>query len=73
MSNPILATTNNKLDTRVKEPSGVVPPPSGVGSSDRYTYNKLNLHDCKIIPYLCSSKRFIKTYQVTFNIMYVSK
>ena len=31
MSNPILATTNSKLDTRVKEPSGVVPPPSGVG------------------------------------------
>ena len=33
MSNPILATTNSKLDTRVKEPSSVVPPPSGVGSS----------------------------------------
>ena len=32
MSNPILATTISKLDTRVKEPSGVVPPPSGVGS-----------------------------------------
>ena len=32
MSNPILATTNSKLDTRVKEPSGVAPPPSGVGS-----------------------------------------
>ena len=41
MSNPILTTTNSKLDTRVKEPSGVVPPPSGVGSSgstlDRFT------------------------------------
>ena len=33
MSNPILTTTNSKLDTRVKEPSGVVPPPPGVGSS----------------------------------------
>ena len=30
MSNPILTTTNSKLDTRVKEPSGVVPTPSGV-------------------------------------------
>ena len=39
MSNPILPTTNSKLDTRVKEPSGVVPPPSGVGSptSDRFS------------------------------------
>ena len=38
MSNPILATTNSKLDTRVKELSGVVPPPSGVGlgSLDRF-------------------------------------
>ena len=38
MSNPILATTNSKLDIRVKEPSGVVPPTSGVGpgSSDRF-------------------------------------
>ena len=33
MSNPILTTTNSKLDTMVKESSGVVPPPSGVGSS----------------------------------------
>ena len=32
MFNPILTTTNSNLDTRVKEPSGVVPPPSGVGS-----------------------------------------
>ena len=32
MSNPTLTTTNSKLDTRVKEPSGVVPSPSGVGS-----------------------------------------
>ena len=38
MSNPILATTTSKLDTRVKEPSGVVPsPPSGIGGSpDRF-------------------------------------
>ena len=35
MSNPILATTNSKLDTRVKEPSGIVPP-SGLGP-DRST------------------------------------
>ena len=26
MSNPILTTTNSKLDTRVKEPSGVGSP-----------------------------------------------
>ena len=32
MSNPILTTTNSKLDTRVKETSGVVPSPSGIGS-----------------------------------------
>ena len=32
MSNPILTTTNSKLDTRVKEPSGVVSPPSGIGT-----------------------------------------
>ena len=39
MSNPTLTTTNSKLDTRVKEPSGVVPPPSGVGSPtlDRFS------------------------------------
>ena len=39
MSNPILATTNSKLDTRVKEPSGVVPPSTsgvGPGSPDHY-------------------------------------
>ena len=39
MSNPILATTNNKLDTRVKEPSGVgaQAPLSGPGSTlDRF-------------------------------------
>ena len=35
MSNPVLTTTNSKLDTRVKEPSGVVPSPTGPGSSDR--------------------------------------
>ena len=43
MSNPILTTTNSKLDTRVKEPSGVVPPPSGVGSLDRFRYYVYNL------------------------------
>ena len=40
MSNLILATTNSKLDTRVKEPSGVVPPSSGVGlgsTPDRFS------------------------------------
>ena len=38
MSNPILTTTNSKLDYRVKEPSGVVPPPSGIGlpTPDRF-------------------------------------
>ena len=29
MSNPILTTTDSKLDTRVKEPSSVVPPSLG--------------------------------------------
>ena len=37
MSNPILTSTNSKLDTRVKKPSGVVPPPSGPGSPDRFS------------------------------------
>ena len=38
MSNPLLTTTHSKLDTRVKEPSGVVQPPSGVGlASDRFS------------------------------------
>ena len=32
MYNHILTTTNRKLDTRVKETSGVVQPTSGVGS-----------------------------------------
>ena len=38
MSNPLLTTTHSKLDTRVKEPSGVIPPTSGVGpgSPDRF-------------------------------------
>ena len=43
MSNPKLTTTNSKLDTRVKEPSGVVPSPtSGVGlgsTPDRFNSN----------------------------------
>ena len=38
MSYPILTNTNSKLDTRVKEPSGVVPPPTGPGSSDRFKW-----------------------------------
>ena len=44
MSNPMLATTNSNLDIRVKEPSGVVPPPSGVGpgSPDRFRLIKLD-------------------------------
>ena len=37
MSNPILTTTNSKLDTRDKVPSGVVSPPSGPGSPDRFS------------------------------------
>ena len=41
MSNPILTTTNSKLDTRVKEPSGVVPPHPGVGSSTPDRFNKI--------------------------------
>ena len=42
MSNPILATTNSKLDTRVKEPYGVVPPPLGVGPGSTPDRFKLN-------------------------------
>ena len=39
MSNPILTTTNSKLDTRVKEPSGV-----GLRSApDRFILSKLQL------------------------------
>ena len=36
MSKPILTSTNSKLDTRVKEPSGIVPPTPGPGSPDRF-------------------------------------
>ena len=43
MSNPISTSTNSKLDTRVKEPSGVVPPPTGPGSSDRFKITFSNL------------------------------
>ena len=41
MFNSISETTNSKLDTRVKEPSGVVPSTSGVGSPtlDRFKVN----------------------------------
>ena len=55
MSNPILTNTYSKLDIRVKEPSGVVPP-SGVGSPtpdpgspDRF--KKLQSYDKLIIFY----------------------
>ena len=41
MSNPMLATTNSKLDTRVKEPSGVVPSPSGIGSPTLDRFNNI--------------------------------
>ena len=34
MSNPILTTTHSKLDTRVKEPSGV-----GSPTLDRFKFN----------------------------------
>ena len=38
MSNPMLATTNSNLDTRVKEQSnGAQVPPSGPGSPDRFS------------------------------------
>ena len=39
MSYPILTTTNSKLDTRDKEPSGLGAQPSGVGSPtpDRFS------------------------------------
>ena len=52
MSNPILTTTNSKLDTRVKEPSGVVPPPSGVGlwlTPDRFRTKNFELKQKKTL------------------------
>ena len=45
MSNPILTTTNSKLDTRVKEPSGVVPPTSGVGPGHPERFNTMRNFD----------------------------
>ena len=52
MSNPTLKTNNSKLDIRVKEPSGVVPPStSGIGGSpDRFNnidlcIENFNLHN----------------------------
>ena len=42
MSNSI-ATTNSKLDIRVKEPSGVVPAPSGPGSLDHFSMFDIDL------------------------------
>ena len=56
MSNPILTTTNSKLDTRVKEPSGVVPPPSGISAQaplDRFR------HFCKK-GYFCTASILYK-------------
>ena len=41
MSYLILTTLPSKLDTRVKEPSGVIPPPPGVGSSTPDRFNKI--------------------------------
>ena len=38
MSNPMLTTTNSKLDTRVKEPSGV-----GSPTNDRFKIKKNKL------------------------------
>ena len=44
MSNPMLATTNSNLDTRVKEPSDGAPPTSGGGPSyDRFILIRLQL------------------------------
>ena len=36
MSYPILTSTNSKLDTRVKEPSGVGSPSGGAQPLDRF-------------------------------------
>ena len=47
MSNPILPTTNSKLDTRVKEPSGVVPPPSGARSTLNRFSRTNSLHNSR--------------------------
>ena len=41
----MLTTTNSKLDTRVKEPSGVVPPTSGPGSPERFNTTVSNQCD----------------------------
>ena len=68
MSNPILATTNSKLDTRVKEPSGVVPPSSGVGSSgpkpDRFKLKK------KRFCHLFKLKLLIIKFSLTNSVLY---
>ena len=48
MSNPILTTLPFKLDTRVKEPSGVVPPPLGVGSPTLNRFKILKVKGCEI-------------------------
>ena len=63
MSNPILTTTNSKLDTRVKEPSGVVPPPSGVGSP---TPGPGSLDRFIVIIETCVIK-FLKTIRLTIT------
>ena len=54
MSYPILTTLPSKLDTRVKEPSGVVPPPSGVGSPilDRFKILKVKGSEIKLQNYV---------------------
>ena len=47
MSNPVLTSTNSKLDTRVKEPSVVVPLPTlgvGPGTPNRFNYYHNKVH-----------------------------
>ena len=69
MYNPILTTTNSKLDARVKEPLGVVPPPSGVGSTlDRFSSYFLQTlfkqTNCSIFKSKLTTKKFTNPYNL---------
>ena len=64
MSNPILTTTNSKLDTRVKEPSGVVPPTSGPGSPDHLKLLKKFSTRCMFTIMFRLSTEFLRTKKI---------
>ena len=69
MSNPILVTTNGKLDIRVKEPSGIGAqvPLSGPGSSDRFNINDfckvaISYLNTKLLKRLTISNNYLSTH-----------